>query len=133
MRISASRLAATLAARFAPVVPPPFGVRADGTDFVVDHPTGWGLTMPLAWIEAESEDRDTGQLTELIASNALESVQDAVCESFRQPWPQLAPHVMALPGTRRDASHVYLWYGPSEHSAAVSMEPIALASVVHLK
>ena len=133
MKISASRLAATLAARFAAVVPPPFGVRADGTDFVVDHPTGWGLTMPLEWIEDEGEERDTGQLAELIASNALESVQDAVCESSDEPWPQFAPHVMPLPGTRRDASHVYLWYGPSEHSAAISMEPIPLASVVHLE
>jgi hypothetical protein len=116
-----------------PPAPWPFRVRADGTDFVLDHPTGWGLTMPPDWIEYESEERDAGELTELIAGNALDSVQDAVSESSHEPWPQLAPRVFAEPGTRRDASHVYLWYGPSEHSAAISMEPIPLASVVHLE
>jgi hypothetical protein len=131
MRISASRLAAVLAARLDPVVPLPFRVRAEGTDLRVDHPTGWGLRMPLDWIEKEGEDREAAELAELIGGNALSSVQDAISESSAEPWPALAPRVMALPGTRRDASHIYLWYGLSEHRPVVAVEPIPLASVVY--
>ena len=86
--------------------------------------------MPLEWIEEENEDRDAGELAQLIAGNALESVQDAVSESFREPWPELTRRVMALPGTRRDESYIYLWYGPSERSAVISVDPIALVTVV---
>ena len=124
-------MAAALAERLDPIVPPPFRVRAEGNELIVDHPTGWGLWMPLEWIEDENEDRAAGELAELIAGNALDSVQDAVSESSREPWPELTRRVMALPGTRRDDAHIYLWYGPSEQSAVISIDPIALATLVH--
>lgn len=131
MKLSAARLAAALATRLDTVAPSPFRVRAAGTDLCVDHPTGWGTTMPLDWIEDEAEDRSAAELAELVAWNALSSLQDAVAESSKEPWPELAPRVLALPGTRRDASHVYLWYGPSKHTAVVALEPISLAEVAH--
>ena len=130
LKISASRLAAALAKRLDSIVPPPFRVRAEGNELIVDHPTGWGLWMPLEWIEAANEDRGAGELAQLIAGNALDSVQDAVCESSREPWPELTRRVMALPGTRRDDSYIYLWYGPSERSAVISMDPLPLATLV---
>jgi hypothetical protein len=123
-------LAGALAARLDIAAPPPFRVRAVGTDLLVDHPAGWGLTMPLDWIEDEGEDRGAAELAELIAWNALSSVQDAVSESSAEPWPELMPRVMTLPGTRRDASHLYLWFGPSELTAVISFEPIPLTSVL---
>jgi hypothetical protein len=85
MRISASRLAAALAARLNPVVPSPFWVCAESTDLRVDHPTGWGLRMPLAWIEAEGECREAAELVELIGSNALSSLQDSSGLRFLRP------------------------------------------------
>jgi hypothetical protein len=135
MRISASRLAAVVAARFAPVVPLPFKVRAVGTEFMVSHPAGWGFAMPLDWIEDEDEDRSPAEMAELIVNNALNAVQDAVSEALTEPWPSLSPsgppRAMAPYDTRCDGTNVYFWYGLSEQSPVLAFAPIPLTEVVH--
>ena len=129
MSISSSHLASIVAARLAPALPPPFRIHAEETDLVITHPAGWGSVMPLDWLEDEDEDRSVAELVEMVVGNALSSVQDSISEATREPWPQVAPRVMALPGSRCDGSHVYFWYGASEKSAVMTFEPIRLADV----
>lgn len=130
MRISASRLAAVVAARLQPQTPPPFEMRAEDATLLLDHPTGWDFSMPLDWIEDETEDRGPGELAELVVGSALSELQDAVSEASREPWPAEAARRMALPGTRRDDARVYFSYGESEQSPVLGFAPIAIADVV---
>lgn len=134
MRISAPRLAREIAARLSPVVPPPFRVTAAGAELRVEHPDGWNATMPLDWLEDPSEGRSAAELAELAVGNALNSLQDAVSEASREPWPPLSPdspRVMAPYETRFDGAHISFWYGRSEDSPVIGFTPIALRDVVH--
>lgn len=134
MRISAVRLAGEIAARLAPVTPPPFSVRAQGSELQILHPFGWGSYMPLDWIEDPSDDRSAGELAELVVGNALSSLQDAVSESTREPWPPLSttgrPRDMALYGTRCDGAEIVFWYGVSEAAPVIVFPPIGLSDVL---
>jgi hypothetical protein len=133
MHVSAVRLASILSSRLTSKVPAPFEFRADGANFIVDHPDCWGLTMPLAWIEAPDEDRSGSELAELIVGNALNTVQDAVSESQTEPWPALeaqgSPRTMAPYGTRCDGLNIYFWYGTTEADPTIAFAPIPLADV----
>jgi hypothetical protein len=99
---------------------------------VVEHPTGWGVSMLLDWVEDEAEDRGPAELAELVVSTALSELQDAVSEASREPWPAQAPLRMALPGTRRDDARVYFWYGESEQSPVLGFAPITIADLAQV-
>jgi len=129
MLISAARLVAVIADRLDPIAPPPFRVRAQGTDLAIDHPQSWGFTMDAGWIEDETETRTPAELADLIIGNALSGLQDAVSESSKEPWPQISPTIMALPNTRTDGERVFFWYGPSESTAVLGFPPIMLKDV----
>lgn len=133
MRLSALRLAHEIAARLSPVAPPPFRVRAAGTELHIEHPGDWGCVMPLGWLEDPTDDRSVAELAELAVGNALSSLQDAVSEASREPWPPLssdAPRSMALYGTRCDGMQIRFWYGHSEDAPVSAFAPIMLRDVV---
>jgi hypothetical protein len=133
MRISALRLAREIAARLSPVVPSPFRVSAAGAELRIEHPHGWDCIMPLGWLEDPSDERSVAELAELAVGNALNSLQDAVSEASREPWPPLSPdlpRVMAPYETRFDGTRVRFWYGRSEDSPAIAFSPIMLRDVV---
>jgi hypothetical protein len=133
MRISASRLAREIAARLSPVGPRPFSVSAVGTELRIEHPDGWDCTMPLDWLEDPADDRSAAELAELAVDNALNSLQDAVSEASREPWPPVSPdfpRAMAPYETRVDDTQVCFWYGRSEDSPAIAFTPIMLRDVV---
>ena len=132
MSISASRLAVAIASRLRLIAPPPFVVRASGSDLVVDHPEGRGSIIPFDWMEDEDEDRSAAELAELAVSNVLNSFQDDVSEATREPWPPLhgRPREMAPYDTRCDGIRIHFWYGHSEQTPVIAFEPIALSDVV---
>ncbi len=143
MPLSAARLSAALARRLAPVVPPPFRVRADGADVTVEHPAGWGFTSGVgsimdaaaspeydhSWAETGPWDEPTdGERAETAVRAVLNSLQDAVSEATGEPWPEAAPRRMAEYGARHDARALYFWYG-SENAPVVAFAPMALADL----
>jgi hypothetical protein len=133
MRISALRLAHEIAARLDAVAPSPFRVSAVGVELRIEHPHGWGCIMPLDWLEDPSDDRSAAELAELAVGNALNSLQDAVSEASREPWPPLSegsPRVMAPYDTRVDGTQIRFWYGRSAESPAIGFSPIMLRDVV---
>lgn len=133
MRISASRLACEIAARLSPVVPRPFRVSAAGAELRIEHPGGWNDIMPLDWLEDPSDDRSVAALAELAVGNALNSLQDAISEASREPWPPLSsdfPRVMAPYDTRFDGTQICFWYGRSEDLPTIAFSPIMLSDVV---
>jgi hypothetical protein len=134
MRISAARLAGELAARLSAVAPPPFSVRAEGSELQILHPYGWSSYLPLDWIEDPSDDRSTVELAELAIGNALDGLQDAVSESSGEPWPPLSsagtPRDMALYGIRQDSAEIRFWYGASEAAPVIAFPPIRLSDVL---
>ncbi len=134
MRVSAARLATTVAERLASVVPPPFEVNAAGADLIVGHPRGWGFIMPFGWVEEEDEDRSGAELAEMMVGNALSSVQDAVSEATTEAWPPQwptgTPRVMAPSGTRCDGTTIYFWYGLAEQFPVVTFTPIRLRDII---
>lgn len=131
MTIDASRLAAELAARIAPILPPSFQATADGTDFQLDHRlSDRCFAILLDWLEEPDEDRSDAELAELGVKTVLSSVQDVVSEASTEPWPALSRRIRAMPGTRCDGLRVYFWYGPDEQSPVIPFTPIVLAGVV---
>jgi hypothetical protein len=134
MRISAVRLAGEIAARLAPVAPPPFSVRAQDDELQIVHPFGWSSYMPLDWLEDPSDDRSAAELAELAVGNALNSLQDAVSESTREPWPPVTPsgtpRELALYGTRCDGAQIVFWYGTAEEAPVIAFPPIRLSDVL---
>jgi hypothetical protein len=134
MRISATRVARELAARLAPAVPSPFEVSAVGSELRIKHPTSSVVIMPLDWIEDAADDRSAAELAELVVGNALNSLQDAVSEGSREPWPALSPdgqpRLMAPYDTRYDGSRLFFWYGLSEQAPVIAFPPIMLRDVV---
>jgi hypothetical protein len=133
MRISASSLAREIAARLSPVVPRPFRVTAAGVELRIEHPRGWDSIMPLDWLEDPSDERSAAELAELAVGNALNSLQDAVSEASREPWPPVSPdfpRVMAPYETRFDGTQIHFWYGHSEDLPAIAFTPIMLRDVV---
>lgn len=150
MPISGAHLAAALVVRLAPVVPPPFHVRVADTDFLVEHPTGWGFRMLLgvlvdddairpefddSWAEGlyapaapREEPSEAGAVANAV-SGVLNSLQDAVSEATKEPWPLVAPLRMAAYGTRVDGDVVHLWYGDREESPVIAFAPIPLADL----
>ena len=133
MRISASRLAREIAARLNPVVPQPFRVSAAGAELRIEHSGGWYGIMALDWLEDPVDDRSVAELAELAIGNALNSLQDAVSEASREPWPPLSPEfprVMAPYETHFDGTRVRFWYGRSEDAPAIAFMPIMLLDVV---
>lgn len=133
MRISASRLARELADRLNPVVPEPLRVSAAGYDLRIEHPDGMNDVVSLDWLGDPPDDRSVAELAELAARIALNSLQDAVSEFSKEPWPPLSPelpNVMAPYGTRVDGTQVRFWYGRSEDSPTMAFTPIMLGDVV---
>jgi hypothetical protein len=133
MRLSALRLAREISARLSPVVPPPFRVSAVGAELHIEHPDGWGSIMPLDWLEDPSDDRSAAELAELAVGNALNSLQDAVSEASREPWPPLSPdspRMMAPYETLFDGTQIHFWYGRAEGSPVIAFSPIMLRDVV---
>ena len=143
---AALRLAATLAERLDAVVPRPFRVRAGlrgvsvyrgdvpegGSDVagVLDHQPGPpDPDDEDAEEEAEREPEPFAQRVAHVAWNVLNGVQDVIVRVTARQWPTLPQGGMALPGTRADATRLYLWYGPDEDGedgAVLSLPPIAL-------
>lgn len=134
MLISAPRLATEIATRLARIVPPPFSVSVADSDLRIEHPAGWGMIMGFDWIEDPSEDRSAAELAELMIDNALNSLQDAISEATKEPWPPLASdghlRVMAPYGTRFDGERIFFWYGVTERQPVIAFAPIALHDVV---
>lgn len=129
MLISAPRLLAVLADRLDDVAPRPFRVRANGTDFLIDHPNGWWVKMGFAWIEDETETRSYAELADVVVRSALDELQDTVSEASKEPWPKHSPTTMAPVNIRTDGESLFFWYGVSESSPVIGFEPIALKDV----
>jgi hypothetical protein len=133
MRLSAVRLAREIAARLAPVAPPPFSVRAEGIELQILHPDGWSAYQLLDWIDDPSDDRPAAHLAEMVVGNALSGLQDAVSEATHEPWPPISssgtPRDMALYGTRFDGDRIFFWYGVAE-APVVAFPPIRLSDVL---
>jgi hypothetical protein len=129
MLISVSRLLAVLADRLDTVAPPPFTVRAKGTDLLIDHPQTWWVWLGFGWIEDETESRSNAQLGELVIRSALNQLQDTVSEASKEPWPGQSPTTMAPANVRTDGESLFFWYGASESSPVIGFEPITLKDV----
>jgi hypothetical protein len=81
------------------------------------------------YYEPGDEDWPLAARAATVAAGVLSSVQDAVAEATTEPWPVLPDRGMALPGVRGDDERLYLWFGPDERTAALSLSPIALAEL----
>src|SRR4051812_2163407 len=135
-------LAATLATRLQAVVPPPFHVRAEngwvsyfnGPQWVGSTGVASILDQDLAGEPDEPGARDEPRQADQICSicwNVLNSVQDMISEATREPWPRLPQGGMADPGSRVEAGHIHLWYGPegeNQSCAVLSLAPIELVT-----
>jgi hypothetical protein len=132
--ISAARLVAIVADRLDPISPRPFRLRAQGTDLLLEHPDGWGVTMSVGWIEDEGEaaGRTPAELASLIVGNALDELQDSVSESSKNPWPPLSTTVMAPMNVRTDGVNIFFWYGISEAAPVIGFAPIAVRDLARL-
>jgi hypothetical protein len=76
-------------------------------------------------------DRDTSP-AEVACSMAIVmigGVQDSVTRILREPWPRLLTGDIALPHGRADPERVYLWYGPLEDKAVLTVRPIELREI----
>ena len=129
MLISASSLLAVLADRLDDVAPPPFRVRANGTDLLIDHPNGWWVSMRFGSIEDETETRSFAELADMVVRSVLDELQDTVSEASKEPWPKHSPTTMAPVNVRTDGESLFFWYGVSESSPVIGFEPIALKDV----
>lgn len=80
-----------------------------------------------AWAGAIDEDPTDLERYAGAAENVLRSIQDAVSETLKSPWPRLdAPGLeMAAPGARLVGDAVTMWYG-REEAPVVRFHPIAL-------
>jgi len=127
----AERLARALADRLDAVVPTPPHVRADGDTVATYVGNEWWSTFLLGDVleSGGEEAEESSERIETVARALLGSVQDVVAVALREPWPRLASGEMALPDARADAARVHLWYGPDEHLAALSLEPLSLAEL----
>lgn len=139
---AAVRLAAALAERLAPVLPPPFRVHAEDGWVALyrgaERDGSSGVTAMLDHVaDPEHPDHKPGDddwplaaRAETVARGVLSSVQDAVAEATAEPWPVLPGGGMALPEARTDGERLYLWYGPDEAAPALSFPPIELGEVL---
>lgn len=140
---SAVRLAAALAERLAAVIPAPFRVQAEGGWVSGYEDDRWDCSSDVAGVLDQdlSATREDGWEPEewpfvdrvvSISYNVLSSVQDMIAETTTEPWPRLPGGGMANPGSRADATRLYLWYGPdekSEEGAVLLLTPVDLAAL----
>ena len=140
-RISANRFATALATRLSAAVPSPIRVVVENlapADADPDHNvivrvldsvelwSGQGISD--SRLEPDEGDRLL-EVAGYAAVTILNGVQDSISRILREPWPRLSSGAMAIPAARTDDQHLYLWFGPSEFDAAITLEPITLAEL----
>ena len=64
------------------------------------------------------------------AVNILSGVQDTISRILREPWPRQSTGEMALPEARVDQQRLYLWFGPAEDAAALTLRPIEFNDIL---
>ena len=140
MQLSADRFAAALASRLNAVVPTPVRVFVEGAvsasgrdpDITVRVAHESELWSGQVVSDRDLEPDDDESLLDVATGRAvtvLSGVQDSVCRILREPWPALPGGGMAMPDARTDQQRVYLWYGPAEGQAALTLRPIELTEV----
>lgn len=74
-------------------------------------------------------DASLGDVACSMAIAMLNGAQDAVVRILRARWPPSPANELALPNGRADSERVYLWFGPSEDRAVLTLEPIELRDI----
>lgn len=142
MRLSAPKLGKALADRLAVRLPSPVrvfvkdlapGVLLENEHVVVSVADGdeqWG-GQGLSNADLEPDDERSAETHAARAAvNILSGVQDTVSRILREPWPRLSTGEMALPDGRADQQRLYLWFGPAEDAAALTLRPIEIDEIV---
>lgn len=141
MSLSALKLGEALAHGLNTKVPSPLHVSADAPSAFPDltleadvmvHVAGgargaggWGFTNG----DLEPRDVPPADAACSMAIAMLDKIQDSVILLLQESWPLDASGRLALPAGRADSESIYLWYGPSEDHAALSLPPIALGEI----
>ena len=130
----ARRLAVALATRLDAVVPSPWRLRAEGGWVSRYEGAQWEGSSDVAGIldqvllpeegEASAEEWPFPERVVSVALGVLSATQDAISEATTEPWPALVGE-----NARTDGQRVYLWYGPTEATAVLTLPPIDLAEL----
>jgi hypothetical protein len=126
---SSWRIAAALAERLDPVVPPPLRVvaRAEFVD-VLQGDDYWDGSSASVIVE-DLDDRTDLERAETVANAVLSGVQDAVAHAIHLPWPRAAEANMALPFTRVAESSIELGFGDSD-APTLRLAPLRLEDFI---
>ena len=120
-----TQLASALAERLAQVLPEEFSISSEGHELWLDTPDGFGNS---AWAGAVDENPTDLSLYSAAAEVVLNSIQDGVSITLREPWPLMMvgrEHQMAMPGAKVVDGTLELWYG-NEDAPAIRFQPIKL-------
>ena len=120
-----TQLASALAERLAQVLPEGFSISSDGPDLWLDTPDGVGTS---AWAGAVDRNPMDLSLYTGAATTVLDSIQDGVSVTLREPWPLVmvgSEHQMAMPDAKVVDGVLELWYG-NEDAPAIRFQPIKL-------
>jgi hypothetical protein len=142
MRLSAPKLGKAIADRLSGRVPAPVrvfvedlapGLLLENEHVVVcvaegdEHWGGQGLSNGDLEVDDESS---VPAYAAHRAVNILSGVQDTISRILREPWPRKSTGEMALPDARVDQQRLYLWFGPAEDAAALTLRPIEFSDIL---
>jgi len=120
-----TQLASALAERLARVLPEGFSIFSKGHELWLDTPDGCANS---AWAGAVDRNPSDLSLYSGTAWQVLNSIQDGVSVTLREPWPLEmvgGKRQMAMPDAKVVDGVLELWYG-KEDAPALRLQPINL-------
>jgi hypothetical protein len=129
MRVSSRDLGQALVERVGEVLPAAISLSlAQGGIAIYANGALLGVCEATTIVD-EDDGRSLAERVHTAVLATLGSIQDFVMHHLTTPWPTDDRGELAFPGVRVEPSRVVAWYGASEKDAAVTIRPIALASL----
>jgi hypothetical protein len=74
----------------------------------------------------DDDDRTPSERAEVAARAVLSGLQDDVMYYLTEQWPVDGQGNLAFPEAQAEAGTLHLWFGGSEETAVIRLQPIAL-------
>lgn len=129
MAARSHEFARAIAQRLGRVIPQPLAIQAIGAHIrVEDKDIVWGDSSA-ADIVDDDDDRAFGDRAASAARAVLSAVQDGVMEYLGAEWPMGSDGRAAEAGASAMSGSLRLWYGESDRSAVIALDPINLTEL----